>query len=190
MKKLLCLLLLITFILGCQDQQRENELQKREATVAQKEQTLQLKENELVLREKKLLEKENDLDSANNVMAIDTVYNRIVGGTWAVKMNCIETSCLGSAIGDVKNEQWEITNEEGKIAAKAFVNKKQVRQYTGSITANALEMTVQHMENETLPDAQMTVRLQMINDRRLEGKREIVRSDNCKIVYALELTKK
>jgi hypothetical protein len=35
----------------------------------------------------------------------------------------------------------------------------------------------------------MVVRLQVINDKTIEGQREIIRDDNCKIVYALQMNK-
>jgi hypothetical protein len=114
---------------------------------------------------------------------------RRLPGTWATRMSCIETDCSGSALGDSKNEQWEISYEQDAVLVRASVNNKVVRVYTGQLNGSTLELTAQHMAGETLPDAIITAQLQATSDRRLEGRREINRSDNCRIVYALDLTK-
>jgi hypothetical protein len=104
-------------------------------------------------------------------------------------MNCVETDCAGSAIGDSKNEQWEFSNEHGQVLVRASVNNKVVRVYSGQLQGSELQLTAQHQEGETLPDAIITAQLQLAADQRLEGRREINRPDNCRIVYALTLTR-
>jgi len=42
-------------------------------------------------------------------------------------MRCTETNCSGSAVGDTKNEQWEIGYQNGGIVAQAFSGNKLVR---------------------------------------------------------------
>lgn len=193
MKKSALLILFLLVMAGCKDQAHEQQLQKREAEIARREQELALRENALTLREQRLLPKEQTLptDTVQQVQPADTALLRSLPGTWATRMSCIETDCPGSAIGDSKNEQWEFVLEQNTVRATASANKKIIRVYVGTLEGSELKMTAQHIPNETLPDAIFTVLLQAAGERRLEGRREISKPapDNCRIVYALELTK-
>jgi hypothetical protein len=64
-----------------------------------------------------------------------------------------------------------------------------VRVYTGTLQGDVLQLVARHQPGETLPDASIKVQLQLAADRRLEGRREITQADNCRIVYALTLSK-
>ena len=76
------------------------------------------------------MQKQKVLDSTakNNVDSF-LVRHPQLPGKWNVIMRCIETGS-GSAVGDVKNEQWEIGYEGNDIVAKAFTGDKLVRTYT------------------------------------------------------------
>ncbi|MGI4863784.1 MAG: hypothetical protein ACRYFZ_07645 [Janthinobacterium lividum] len=174
---------------GCQNQEREQRLQKKEVALAHHEQELLLREKALTLREQANQKAQQAVDSVRGLPLADSALVRNLAGTWVTRMNCIETDCPGSAIGDSKNEQWEVTNEQGNVLVKASANNKIVRVYTGTLQGSELQLTAQHLEGETLPDATITAQLQLTADKRLEGRREINRPDNCRIVYALALTR-
>jgi hypothetical protein len=188
MQKIVSFSLVLLLATSCQNQERERQLQQKEAALNQREQELVLRENTLTLREQSLAKATQVLDSARTQQPTDSVQAGMLG-TWAARMDCTETSCPGSAIGDSKNEQWEISYEQNAVLVKATFNDKVQRVYSGAFNGSTLELTAQHLTNETLPDATITVRLQLMNNRRLEGVREIDRPGNCRIVYALQLTK-
>jgi len=123
----LCLLLLV----GCQNQEREQRLQKKEAELAHREQELLLREKALARREQADQKAQKAVDSVRSLPQADSALTRNLAGTWAARMNCIETDCAGSAIGDSKNEQWEFSYEQGAVLVRASVNNKVVRVYTG-----------------------------------------------------------
>jgi hypothetical protein len=193
MNKLIFLSLSLLFLLGCKDQEHEKQLQQREAELTQREQTLTQRETALARREQALLQKEtaSPPDTLAQTIPADTALLRSLPGTWATRMSCIETDCPGSALGDSKNEQWKFEVEQNTVRATATANKKVIRVYSGTLEGTELKMTAQHIPNETLPDASFTVLLQAAGERRLEGRREISKPtpDNCRIVYALELSK-
>jgi len=193
MKNPALLLLFLLVMASCKDQAHEQQLQKREAELSLREQEMAQRENALTLREQRLLAKEQTppIDTVQQVLPADTALLRSLPGTWATRMSCIETDCPGSAIGDSKNEQWEFSVEQNTVRATASANKKIIRVYTGTLQGSELKMNAQHIPNETLPDASFVVQLQAAGERRLEGRREISKPapDNCRIVYALELTK-
>src|SRR5665647_409499 len=111
MKWMIIILFLAFFDWSCNYNQKADELQKKEVALDQKEQELDLKEKSLQVKEEELLKKEKRFDSTMNN---DTIHltNQAVVGLWAVKMTCTETTCTGSAVGDNKTEQWDITTQE------------------------------------------------------------------------------
>jgi hypothetical protein len=180
--------LIIFFIApGCDLRKREEFLQKKEAELNQKEQELLLKEKTLQLKDEELQKMQKPDSSAN----VDTMilYNPAIIGFWSVKMVCTEATCPGSAVGDTKTEQWNISYESNTIIAKAMSDDKLVRTYTGKPNADVIELTEQLADEGTQGSTSMIVRLRLINDNRIEGQREIVRDNNCKVVYSLQMEK-
>jgi hypothetical protein len=190
----LCIILIFIFSIffgGCDIRKREQVLTKKENELNQKEQELFIKEKALQLREEELLRRTQNLDSINNNVVVDSIFiNPEFVGVWSVQMDCIETSCPGSAVGDVKTEQWDISYQDNTTIAKVIDNAKVVRVYSGTSTSNSLEMSFQQSGTGTNQVTNMVVRLEQTSKKRLEGRREITRlPDNCKIVYAVDMVK-
>ncbi len=183
---------------SCVDQQREKLLTQRETALYTREQELLLKQKSLRFREEQLDEQQRKIDSIlkrhSAVMKTDSLVqadsvaiDSALLGNWAVRMTCTETSCPGSAVGDLKLEQWNLAYDGHNIVAKASSRGRLVRTYTGPYTGNNLELTELH---DTLPvDTRIVVRLRVLDDRKMDGQREIIRDDACKIVYALQFNK-
>lgn len=128
----------------------------------------------------------NSLDTAKAGADSTGVYNAELIGRWAVNMLCIETSCEGSAIGDVKNEQWEVSYEGSALVAKAYNNKEVTRIYKGVVNNDHIELK----NIDPTGNAQMLVTLQQRKDEgTLEGVREIIKADDCRIRYSIKLAK-
>ena len=183
---------MISFLLGgCDIRKREQVLSKKENELAQKEQELFLREKALQLKEEELLRKTQNQDSLTTSAVTDSIFiNPEFVGMWSVQMNCIETSCAGSAVGDVKTEQWEILYQNNTTIAKVIDNAKTVRVYSGSSTSNSLELSFQQGNTGNNQITNMIIRLEQSAKNKLEGRREITRApENCKIVYAVEMVK-
>lgn len=183
--------LLVVFLLssGCYDKKKEDALRRKEIELTQKEQELLLKEKTLQIKEQELSERVKQLDTSSVNPADTAVYNADLVGNWSVKMTCTETSCPGSAIGDTKNEQWELAYQNDVLIAKASVRGKLVRVYSGVSTARGIELTAKPTEEQADAATRMIVRMQLNSSGKLTGIREILRSGDCRIVYALELSK-
>jgi uncharacterized protein (DUF3084 family) len=174
---------------GCGLRERERELEKKENEVNQKEQRLLLLEKQLQLKEDALAQREKEIDTIKqqNVITDSAMINLSLVGKWSVNMRCTETTCEGSAVGDTKNEQWDIEYQNYVVIVKAMADNKLARVYTGAYTENGLQLTAEH-EPEA-PTTKITARLQQKNTKEMEGIREISRSDVCKIVYAVTMKK-
>jgi hypothetical protein len=182
------LLAFLCFVSGCNLRQQEEELKKKEAYLNEKEQMLLLKEKTLQAKEEELLLKEHKVDSVSNG---DTSYryNPAIIGIWSVKMTCVETSCPESAVGDVKTEQWNISYEANTLIAKAMVNDRLIRTYTGIPGKSSIELTEeQKAEGPSQQATKMVVRLSLLTEGTMSGQREIIR-ENCRVIYDLQMDK-
>jgi hypothetical protein len=185
MKSYVVLFISLICLNSCSVREREKELERRATELNEKEQQLLLKEQTLKLKEDELAIKESRLDSTlsfNN--DFDTTRtNPNYFGSWQVRMDCIETSCSGSAVGDSKIEQWTIDSADNGVIMRAKVGTQLVRVYSGRQQGSYLQLSSE--ENATVGGkVRIFVRLQLNGDE-LEGRREITRQGECRIVYAL-----
>jgi hypothetical protein len=183
-------LLFIIALSGCNLRQREIELDRKLAEVNEREQRLSLKEQSLELREQQLNEKEKKLDSTTKRNGNDSLLllHPQLSGIWNVKMQCTETNCSGSAVGDTKNEQWQFKFQDNGVIVSAKSNNELVRVYTGVYRNNVLQLSV-HADTSLPKSARILVRLQQIQDKEMSGEREIIQPDGCRILYSLQLKK-
>lgn len=184
------ILLIGLFILsGCDLRKREIEMDKKMSELRQKEQELNLREQSLQLREDKLNEKQKILDSANRMMN-DSIVKEYpyIPGTWLVEMECTETNCPGSAVGDISNEQWEFKFQDNHVIVSATRNSNLVRVYAGDFNDGSLSLS-EPLDSSASP-GKILVSLQPRNAKEMQGKREIIREDGCRILYSLRLKKK
>jgi hypothetical protein len=190
MRILFVLFCLGALFAGCGSANRQKELQDKEIALQQKEQELATREQELAIREELLLQKELQMDSTymgDSTHTTDStqVINMNVAGRWNVQMTCTETTCPGSAVGDVKTEQWEIVQQANTIIARARANDQLVRVYTGTIENGSISLTADPTGTADGGNVKITVQFKPVSNKRMEGKREITRENDCRIVYTL-----
>jgi len=186
MKGMICLLLLMTLLSGCNLSQREDALKTREAELNQKEQELIAKEKTLQFKEKELAEKQMWYDT----LARDSSFiaNPSIAGLWSVKMTCVETTCAESAVGDSRTEEWIISYEANHVIGRVMADGKLVRVYTGRFNGKSIELSLETQGSSPEAATRMLVRLTIENPGLMEGQREIVRH-NCKVVYTVRMEK-
>ncbi|MCH5596694.1 hypothetical protein [Niabella ginsengisoli] len=155
-------------------------MKEKEGALNNKQKELLLWEQQLTQREVFLEERERRLDSTKREIDSVVVHGPSVVGKWQVQMQCVETSCEGSAIGDVKNEQWEFSTENNAIVVKAYAGKNLSRIYNGSYTRSGLQLIDQNSHSSTT----MEVTLRILNEGKMDGIREI-KLPNCKTTYSI-----
>lgn len=192
LRKCLMLFLGLAIFNSCNLREREIELDKKLASITEKEQQVTLREQALDFREQQLNEREQKLDSTTK-SSIDSlsILHPELPGVWNVKMVCSETSCQGSAVGDTKNEVWEFSFHDNGIIASATSKDKMVRVYTGTYSPNGIKLGILSDSTDT-QNIKMNVRLQSTADKlgkEMEGEREIIQPNGCRILYTLQLKK-
>lgn len=158
---------------------------EREKNIRERETANSAKEQELILWEQRLKIEQQEFDNKKNIDTTNltdstSIYSDEIHGSWIVKMNCVETSCEGSAIGDSKTERWEFTIEQQDIQVKAYVGKTLIRTYLGVLDGNLVKIT------DEKPNTTTTIKaiLKLTKNNAMEGTRDVIQKD-CKIVYAL-----
>lgn len=187
MKFTFIVLLIFIFLCGCNPKERENALSIRESQIEQKEQELLLKEKTLQLKEEMIKEKEQQFDSTR--LDSSGMYNPDLIGQWTVKMTNIETTCSGSAVGDKKTETWVISYQNKNLIVLAMNDNKVERAYTGIYKNNLLTLSenVEDVKEDVVTN--ITVNLTLLTNTEMEGQRQILRDNDCKIIYSLKMNK-
>ncbi len=180
MKRILAFWGIIVLLGSCGWSEREKALQEKEAQLNQMQQVLLLQEQELRQKEQLLQEREHRLDSTRREIDSVVIHGPSVAGNWQIKMQCVETNCPGSAIGDVKTEQWEFSTEGNNIIVKVFTGKKLIRIYNGNYTQSGMRL----IDKNTVNNTAMEVTLRMLNEKKMDGIREII-PPNCKTIYSI-----
>ncbi len=184
----ICLLILLAISLnGCGLSEREAALNARENALQSQQQNLDSISLALQQREDALSQKLLKLDSLSHDSTM--LYEPQLIGRWAVRMTCTETSCPGSALGDVKSEIWDISYQENALVAKAIVKNNMVRIYSGKSTRDGIQMSDAPPSDSGGNAVVISISLKQKNGNTLEGERVIARENDCRIVYALQLSK-
>ncbi|HOZ85103.1 MAG TPA: hypothetical protein PK191_06410 [Niabella sp.] len=181
--QIILILLLIGFG-SCGLSEREKMLKEKETELNTKQQQLLLREQQLTQRETELNNREHLLDSTQFGKDSSIVQNWNIEGVWQIKMQCVETSCEGSAIGDVKTERWEFANSEKGVVVKAFSGNTLTRIYNGTYTQNGMKV----MDNNPQSKTSIEVTLRFLKEGKMDGIREIIQP-NCKTTFTLNATR-
>ena len=173
---------------SCDLRQREIKLNKKLNELSRREHELALKEQKLEIKELQLSEKQKILDSTTNIVNDSILRQHArIQGLWYVEMHCTETNCVGSAVGDVKSEHWNIKVENNEVTVNARSNKSVVKTYTGSYVGNVIKLKAE--QDTTEVNANIDVSLQKISDQEMTGERQVIQATGCRIVYSLRLKK-
>jgi len=184
--KWIFILMGFVFITGCDYQRRQEALDKKMHELNQREEILTLKENQLEIKEQQINEKEKILDSTAHVVSDSLLQShKKIEGAWRVDMNCKQTNCPGSAVGDLKTEHWNITVEGNNVIANVISNRALSKSYSGSFEGNLITLTAD--QDSAIENATIEVQLQQSTEKEMEGSRVVTQTSGCQILYSLRL---
>lgn len=192
-------LVIIACCSGCDEKKQRDKPGLTASGLEKKEQDILTREKLIDQREQEVARREQILDSAANRLQ-DSLANQHLNdslmrskaqlpGMYNVTMNCTQTNCTGYAVGDTKNEQWNIAFEGALVIIRAMSNNILVRTYQGAFKEGGIELEALTDNSTVSSPGKIVVRLQESKDKRLDGVREITRKDDCRVIYNLELKK-
>lgn len=177
-------LLLFSFIIVSCNNQEAQEMKARGIALEKLRDSLMVKERELDLKAQELEKREQMLDTTTN-NAPEGIINPNLTGKWQVKMTCVETNCSGSAIGDVRNEQWNLSYRNDLFIVEGLTNGAVNTLYTGLYNGNELQLNADNNAAGTT----ISIVLTPAENGTMVGRREVTQAGGCKIFYRLNLNK-
>ncbi len=160
---------------------KQQEVHEREIALLEKEKNFALKEAEY----HKLLQMKDSLISQKDSIAVKRLPVDITG-KWNGKMICTDSNCTDYVVGDVRVDEWEITQDKGVLIAKNVNKTGVVRVYNGSYDGTRI-----HFTSQSEPEAPnlriFKIELGTITANRLAGSREIQVDNTCSSIFSVEL---
>lgn len=182
MKKIF--LLLFTIILFSCSNQQEQQLKEQSLALDKLKDSLSVRARELDLKAQELEKREQMLDSTNTNMP-EGIVNPNLTGKWQVKMTCAETNCSGSAIGDVRNEQWNIAYRNDLFIVEGLADGAVNTLYTGLYNGQEMQLN----SGASSAGTTISIVLTPAENGNMVGRREVTQAGGCKIFYRLNLNK-
>lgn len=177
------LLLFSLIMLSCNNQDAK-DMEERGVALDKLRDSLLVKERQLDLKAQELEKREQMLDSTTT-NAPEGIINPNLTGKWQVKMTCVETNCTGSAIGDVRNEQWNLSYRNDLFIVEGLTNGVVNTLYTGLYNGSELQLNADNTAAGTV----ISIVLTPAEGGTMTGRREVTQAGGCKIFYRLNLTK-
>jgi hypothetical protein len=182
MKKIYLLLFLL-IVFSCNNAETQ-QMKARGIALEKLRDSLLVKERELDLKAQELEKREQMLDTTNNNVP-EGIINPNLTGKWQVRMTCVETNCTGSAIGDVRNEQWNLSYRNDLFIVEGLTNGAVNTLYTGLYNGNELQLNA----DNTATGTAISIILTPAEGGTMVGRREVTQAGGCKIFYRLNLSK-
>ena len=91
----------------------------------------------------------------------------------------------GSAIGDVRNEQWNLSYRNDLFIVEGLTNAAVNTLYTGLYNGNELQLNADNTATGTV----ISIVLTPAEGGTMVGRREVTQAGGCKIFYRLNLSK-
>lgn len=110
-------------------------------------------------------------------------------GIWNVTMTATESTCEGTNVGDSKSETWTIESEAGVIKIRVSNNKNTGDSYNAKFLPQYNMLVGKGKDYDLFVTGDITLKLTMIEDNKMEGTREVIVSTPCKIEYKLTARK-
>lgn len=177
-------LLLFSFIMFSCNNQEAQQMKARGVALEKLRDSLLVKERELDLKAQELEKREQMLDTTNSNVP-EGIINPNLTGKWQVKMTCVETNCSGSAIGDVRNEQWNLSYRNDLFIVEGMTNGAVNTLYTGLYNGSELQLNADNQATGTV----ISIVLTPSEGGVMLGRREVTQAGGCKIFYRLNLNK-
>lgn len=181
---LLSLSLLSVFLFtGCIDKEKEKMLDLREKALTEKEKLFSQKESEY-----QSLLKMRDSIFAKKDSTMQKIWPDSITGIWSGKTICTESNCNEYAIGDVRTENWDFTNDDSHLLSKVSNKGKLVRTYMGKYENEKILLDY-NTDSTSKKKVQMNIVLDDISANKIKGSRVITVDNNCTAKFTIELSR-
>lgn len=162
---------------------KELEIQKREQAVLQKEKSIALIESDYL----KLQKMRDSIISIQDSISVH-VLPIDIQGRWNGKLVCTESNCTDYVVGDVRMDEWEISEDKGNIIAKNINKVGVIRVYTGKYEGNSIQL-FSESEPTSPKNRHFKIEFTTMTEKKLSGFREIRVDNSCLSKFTIELSR-
>lgn len=163
-------------------QNQQNLIQQRETELLEKEKRFALKEAEY----QSLIKMRDSLTQSQDTLKTVNPLIQEILGQWKGRIVTTESNCQEYVVGDVRVDDWQISELNGKIVAKNFNKNGVMRVYTGSFENQVLKLS-----SQTEPDApkhlDLSIDFTTVEGGKLSGIRQVQVNKDCVSKFTIEL---
>lgn len=180
---LLTILVLILFW-GCQDKQRERELELREQRILNREKEFALKEADY----QSLLRMRDSLLTRKDTAVVIQRWPDDIAGLWNCKSVCRESNCSEYVIGDVRSNTWEFVSDSTGLYTRIINNNKVVRVFSAKFDSTSIQLRYAS-DSSASKNLELTVDLSRDNKNLIKGVQTAGIDKACTAKFSIELNR-
>ncbi|KMQ72317.1 hypothetical protein [Chryseobacterium koreense] len=168
---------------SCNFKEKSEELKVREQKLLEKEKAFAMKESDY----QNLLKMRDSLYAAKDTIQAIPLPDNILG-KWSGKMICVDSNCPENMIGDIRNDNWEFSENGQKISAKVTNKAGNIRIYTGSFNGSEIRLSYQS-DSTAAKKSYVNIILNDLKDTKIRGTRDVIGDNNCTSRFSIDLDK-
>lgn len=178
--------LLVTLCLcwGCQDKQKEHDLELREQKILQREKEFAIKEADY----QSLLRMRDSLFTRKDTAILIQRWPDDIAGLWNSKSVCRESNCSEYVIGDQRSNTWEFVSDSTGLYTRVINNNQVVRVFTASLDSNRIQLHYRSDSSAT-KKLELSVELTRDNPNLIKGMQTAGVDKSCAAKFSIELTR-
>lgn len=168
--------------MGCNNSEREKELNIREQALLEKEKNFAAREADY----KAFLLMRDSITALQQETAAYKVWPRELQGLWNSRTICTESNCSDYIIGDQRNDTWEFGSDSTQLFVKVFNTNNLIRTYTALYSDNQLVLKYK-TDSASKKQVEMNVQFNEIGINKLKGNRIVAIDNKCSAKFSVEL---
>lgn len=183
-KYLLFTLLILSLFWGCQDRQKERELDLREQHILSREKEFALKEADY----QSLLRMRDSLLTRKDTAAVVQQWPQDIAGLWNSKSVCRESNCSDYVIGDQRSNTWEFVSDSTGLYTRVINNNQVVRVFAARYDSTRILLHYASDSSAT-KKLELAVELNRDNANLIKGMQTTSIDKSCTAKFSIELTR-
>lgn len=183
-KYLLLSLVTATLFWGCQDKEKERELEMREQRILDREKEFAVKEADY----QSLLRMRDSLLTRKDTVTILQTWPAELAGLWNCKSICRESNCSEYVIGDQRSNVWEFISDSTGLYTRVTNNNQVVRVFAADYDSTRVRLRFA-ADSSASRDLQLAVELNRDNQNVVKGIQTATVNKSCTAKFSIELTR-
>jgi len=181
---LMIVLLSGALLSGCDNNQKQEQLEQRERAILEKEKEFAQKEADYY----SLIRMRDSLMTRKDTVIIRQ-WPASIAGVWNSRSVCRESNCSDYVIGDQRANIWEFANDStGLLTRVVDKNNNLVRVYNAQYDSTSIQLSFTS-DSSSAKQSTISIELTSVTADLLKGIQTIKASQSCIAKFSVELTR-